>query len=191
MMSIEDLWHKYQDGIQTKAGTISLETSKYIAGLVARESPQSACDIGSGFTSHLLRSLGIPEVVTYEADPRWAGKLDGLGYDIRPIGKLGDRTFDLVIVDSNLGEGSGWDRTCMPDKVKDIVNPGGYIVFDDYNWLSLFGAIHQVFEVDTLWPVTSLEHVTRDKYQRYAGLVGPCGQPAHCSGPPGAIQAVS
>jgi hypothetical protein len=171
---------------------VSVEFALCVAELHRRHKFRSACDIGSGFTSWLLRRLQIPDVVTFDAESEWQERTMSFLAERAPgdeltMGQFREwplsaahflaktrvgpemQGFDLVIYDSAAKEGLPRDPE-IP-LVASMVAPGGYLLVDDFNWPEYSGFVKGYFTA-LGWPWSAIVE-SRDKFGRFAGLVGP------------------
>lgn len=164
--------------VGSKAYPVSAEFACHVARLHEAHNFRSACDIGSGFTSWLLRFLKIPTVHTYEHGRPWldftrefCATHDAGGVDAFDWPAETGHAYDLVLYDS-AADGGGAERTGQIPLAARMVAPGGLLMVDDFNWQEFRGFVRGYFTASG-WPVESLERQTSDHFDRFAGLVGP------------------
>lgn len=141
-MTIEEAYQAYLSAGANPAHAMSLQTAKWLDGWITEQKPERVLDIGSGFSSYVLRSHEGTYAWSVEEDASWAdytrkflaGKgldaghvFDGL--DFRGL----DGKFDLVLLDSK-GEVPRIQRL---RKAAALVKDGGTLIVDDGHFPSL------------------------------------------------------
>jgi predicted O-methyltransferase YrrM len=158
----------------------SLELVGVLLGLVDATAPRRVVDLGSGFTSFVLRdharASGI-EVHSVDDSAAWLdrtrgylrekGVSDGNLHHWPDFQRLGMRGgFGLVLHDMGFMD----VRLKTLEQVLDLAAPGGWVVLDDMHKAEYRAAALAVLERRRLehW---SLKALTRDRLTRYAYLV--------------------
>ncbi len=159
---------------------VSLELSVFVMALCRLLKPRRLVDLGSGFSSVLLRlyqrgASPTPEVWSVDTSPEWLGMTrrilewqglptDGLATWEEFVGQ-GPSGFDLVLHDM----GSVLTRRRTLRRVLGLTARGGVVVIDDANFVQVRHHARRTLRH------RGIEHhlvgaATRDKYGRYALL---------------------
>jgi predicted O-methyltransferase YrrM len=176
MDELRDDHRQYASGISAPDHAVSLETAALLAALLEVHRPQRVLDLGSGFSSYVVRSYGDAgsEVVSVDDSPSWLGRtrayLEGRGSG---RGELVDaewlRTehppFDLVFNDI----GTMRFRSRWLPAVAGLVAPDGIGLLDDYHKYRYrrLARAHAAVEGAR---ILSLRRWTIDDIGRYAAL---------------------
>lgn len=165
---------EYVSAISSPEMAASFELSRFLLCAQKELKVAKAVDLGSGFTSFILRRSGNATTVwSVDDDERWLAKtaayLSSKGVSTSNLCSLsvfidsGESDFDLIVLDLNYVE----VRKNYIDLVLKRCAPGGMVVFDD---------VHKPhFRLEVLrhckgHPVElyDLKPVTTDQYGRYA-----------------------
>ena len=176
-----DAWARYTTLISSEEMAVSLELASVLDALCRLASPQSVLDLGSGFSSYVVRRFARESgaaVTSVDTSPEW---LDRTGEFLAEEGLSTARlavwsdfvnentdTFDLVLHD--MGRKSQRSET-FP-QVLDLVEPGGHLLLDDMHKPHLqayYRAALAARNVSSL----SLRRLTLDRFGRYAALARP------------------
>lgn len=115
---------------------ISLETAAFIAYLCDAFHPTKAADLGSGFTSYVLRRCLVPTVASVDDDPGWLGRtkafcasqhVDSTDGFHGPEWRDTDERYDLIVHDYAKGP----VREEWMTVAAEHLSPTGMILFDD------------------------------------------------------------
>lgn len=177
------LWGPYVDycrNVSLRMMAINVETASLLWYECDRVQARTVCDLGSGFTSYVLRryaaDAGYPVTVTsVDDEPEWLDKsaafirrhrLSSAGMSTYDDWATYADTFDVIIHDFNSGDTR--NRTMW--EVAARVNPGGTVIFDD---MQNEGHRNEMTEVATAygWPLVDVHDATTDETHRYAGMV--------------------
>lgn len=168
---VKNMYNFYTSRISPDSWAVSWEFSEWLWGYLT-ENPQheSALDLGSGWTSYLLRVHPHDlEVQSVDTDLDWAKKtssfLDEFGREstVLPWKDEAIQPADVVIYDC----GSP-DRAQHLDYVASLVTPLGVMVIDDVH-RTYYAAQVLDWAKDSGWVVEPLA-LTRDGYGRMAAL---------------------
>lgn len=154
---------------------VSLETAMYLWQRCADTRPYRVCDLGSGFSSWVLRhyaaNAGYPVTVcSVDTDPEWLAKTaefigDDAGLLLWNEWLQIEDTYDLIFHDI----ANGGFREMAMSVAADRLNEGGSLVFDDAHHDGHRTEMVRVAERKG-WRLTSLADVTTDSIGRYAML---------------------
>jgi predicted O-methyltransferase YrrM len=182
---IRQAYARYVTGVSHPVHAISLQLAFYLWELVEQRAPRRVADLGSGFSSYVLRLYAQSrdpqlEVWSVDDDPAWLERtrafLDGDGLPTEGLALWDDfaeRDFDLVLHD--LGDME--TRRATLDAALGLVRPGGLAVLDDLHFsgyrefvtgaLERAGVAHEDAQAKTADPIG-----------RYSWLAFPAGQRA-------------
>ena len=165
----------YVSTVSTAEMAVSLETAAYLLWLCRTREPASIADLGSGYSSFVLRQhadhKGV-RVVSADGDQRWLEKSrrfireQGLGdSDMVHWADLAGGKFDLVSHD--LGSQEFRSQTAM--QAFDLLASGGVMVIDDVHNVELWGRGRRAaVSHGRRW--ASLYRETLDHFGRFAAL---------------------
>ncbi len=178
------LHEHYVREVSSEDMALSLQTAVLLELLCEVLQPRRALDLGSGFSSFILRRagqrLGFPqEVLSLDTDPAWLERsrayvreqgLSDTGFglwDSAP--ESGHGVFDLVFFDMDRPPAR---NGFLPSVLQRHCRPGTALLLDDLHMPGF-----RVFALDTLMAV-NLVHVdcrryTMDRFGRYASLFFP------------------
>lgn len=156
---------------------VSLETASVLAALLEALRPRRVLDLGSGFSSYVVREFGATdaEIVTVDDAPEWLARTESYldaqgmrrgtfrGLDV--LQERDQRPFDLVFDD--LGHMATRCRT-LPSVVR-LVAPDGIAILDDYHKYRYGRLVRACAAVEGA-RVLSLRSMTRDGLGRCAAL---------------------
>lgn len=175
--NLQPLRESYCKEVSNDAWALSLEAGAMLKTLVARESIKSVLDLGSGFSSAVLRTCpDLKSIVSVETEQEWSDKTYGFlntmgpgdGHKIVLLEDLdlGDQEFDLVILD--MAE-TTTRAEFLPLAWKHL-RAGGYLYVDDmHHWP--FNEQVDAFVASTAAQRLDVSQVTRDHFGRYGLLV--------------------
>lgn len=128
-------YERYVRDVSESGMAASLETSCYLAHLCRAFAPASACDLGSGFSSYVLRRYA-QSAVSVDDSPEWLERTGQfLAAEGMPLGgllswdQIRTSTSRFRIVLHDLAGGEVREAT-MPDAVR-LLDASGVIVLDD------------------------------------------------------------
>jgi predicted O-methyltransferase YrrM len=177
---------EYTRSVSSAVAAISLETAHAIASLLPNLKPRLAFDLGSGFSSYVLRGYekqaaahGVPcEVISCDDDPLWLARTGeylkskglsttGLRLWDGFVSEAGDVGPDFILHD--LGSNPNTRVATLPG-VLDLCRPGTVLVLDD---------VHKpVIRQAVLGAVTErglrcfdISGVTYDRFGRYSWVI--------------------
>lgn len=163
----------YCQTVSQRTMAISIETAAYVWWTCRHRKATSAVDLGSGFTSYVLRRA-VPHAVSVDDSPEWLAKTgefltrNGLSTDglVSWDDWLTDPgTFDVVVHDfarGELRESSMWNAA-------EAVNPGGVLIFDDAQHEGHQAEMHRVCEAYG-WNLYDIRSHTEDMIHRFAAM---------------------
>jgi predicted O-methyltransferase YrrM len=129
----------YRDTVSEAAWAVSLETAALIEWVCDRNDPVTICDLGSGFTSWVLRKYAMGRgcvCVSVDTSPKWIAKsetflkshgLDATGFTSWDKWRVRSDLYDLIVVDLEHGELRNDAIKAAPLRL----TPGGVVIFDD------------------------------------------------------------
>lgn len=173
---VRTLHNEYVTTVSTPEMAASFELCRFLEMLHQTLSIRKSADLGSGFTSYVLRRFGPlqnTKVWSVDDNPEWLQKtrsyLSSKGVSTDNLNTLdqfirsGERDFDLILLDLNFVE----IRKDYIDFVLDICAPGGMVIFDDVHKPQF---LLEVLRKATRHPVTlyDLKPVTGDRFNRFA-----------------------
>ena len=180
---IAKLWNPYIDycrAVSMRMMAINVETAALLWYECDQTHARSVCDLGSGFTSYVLRRYAneacYPVTVTsVDDEPEWLQKSAAYirRHRLNPDGMTsyadwvaGTDTFDVIIHDFNSGEHR--NRTMW--EVAARSNPASILIFDD---MQHEGHRNEMLKVASTygWTTIDVHDVTTDETFRYAGMV--------------------
>jgi predicted O-methyltransferase YrrM len=172
---------RYVTSVSDEVNAISLRLATTLRGLCEFLRPNKVVDLGSGYSSHVLRSYSARadhpvEVWSVDDNEMWLGRTaDFLAADGLSTNKLslwsdfvngGPGDFDMVVHD--LGVMSTRAETL--DKALHLAAAGGVVVLDDVHFRAYWSvAAGRLRDLD--WPVFNTAWRTWDRIHRYSALV--------------------
>lgn len=171
------LWRRYVNDVSAPVMAASHGTLAYMVRLCDATKPRRILDLGSGLSSAVFRKWAATQdypvdIVSVDTDAAWLLKtrdflaseeLDTEGLHLYPGGIVGK--FDLVFHDISGGD----ERNTIAVVAADSVADGGYIVWDDCQFLPHLG----VFEAESQRngiDLYSLAKFTFDAVKRWSVL---------------------
>ena len=170
----------YVRDVSSPEWAISVELSRWLWHFMDERQVKSAIDLGSGFTSFLLREHpSTNRVLSLDNDPIWREKnqkwLNAYYPDsqiaLRTVAGLAktlkakkQRGVDLVVLDT------GPDREDSIPLAAGMLNKGGVLVLDDIHRY-IYRAFCNCWAETNGWKMTLLEEETRDEFGRYAAYL--------------------
>jgi tetratricopeptide (TPR) repeat protein len=176
--SLRRLCVSYTADISTAVMAMSTETATFLASLIKHERVKSALDLGSGFSSGVLRMTMDGAVTAVDTDSVWLEKTRSFLKRIDPHGdpdlQLWDhfvqsdrRCRDLVVLDMARTEvraqylPEAWAR----------VAPGGFLFVDDMHHVPFRDDVLAFFSGRPHTPI-DVQKQTLDSYDRFGWLIG-------------------
>jgi SAM-dependent methyltransferase len=172
-------YQKYTQTISSPVMALSLELAGTLDALCALLRPCHIADLGSGFSSYVLRRYAAgarADVVSVDADTKWLSRTrdflqcEGLSphelVEWSAFTNARYAAFDLVVDDL----GHIQRRIDTIPRVLELLRPAGFIVFDDFHKPNVRTAILQACRAGG-HRVFSLRRTTLDRFGRYACLV--------------------
>lgn len=157
--------------VSRRSMAISIETATYLAWVCFTRDPMRTCDLGSGFTSFVLRSFPA-SVVSVDDDAEWLERTREF-LDRNNMGSNGlvgweqwlteDDTYDVIVHDfarGDLRNSSMWEAA-------ERLNPAGVLIFDDAQHEGHCAEMHKVADHYGFEPV-DIRALTIDMVKRYA-----------------------
>jgi predicted O-methyltransferase YrrM len=180
----------YVEVVSAPDWAISLELAAVLDALCRTLQPKRVADLGSGFSSYVLRRYAVDasrEAVSVDSDAAWLNRtreflersrlpIEGL-VEWRDFVAGREAPFDLVLDDLGSVEG----RIDTIPFVLELVRPSGFVIFDDCHRANLRSALEGECRARRN-PVFSLRRATLDGFGRYAYLVQRRGVGAHTTG---------
>jgi predicted O-methyltransferase YrrM len=181
--ALRPLYDRYVAEISSDAWAVSWESSRYLLQLCHALAPTRVLDLGSGFSSLVLRHYASSaphavSVVSVDDDAEWLERtrefLEELGHaggELRLWSEFVDapgEPFDLVFHDLASG---ALRESAMPVVVRSL-SPHGVVVFDDAQHLGHRRAAQRAAREAKL-ATYSLYRSTRDGIGRFALLAAP------------------
>jgi predicted O-methyltransferase YrrM len=175
---ISGVHQHYVTNISSPTMAASLELAGALYALCSYKQPRRMMDIGSGFTSYVLRKWqaehgGTSTVVSVDDDADWLEKtrdyLAGNGvrsdklltFDALMAG--GERDFDIILHDMNFVE----VRRNYIGEVIDRTAPGGLMIFDDVHKMDYFNDVVKALRGRSI-RFYSFRSSTLDSFKRYS-----------------------
>jgi predicted O-methyltransferase YrrM len=178
LASLRPAYERYVRGVSTPEHAASLELASLLRALCEHRRPQRVVDLGSGFTSYVLRAWAAGEGVeawSVDDDEEWLGRTRGflLGEGLGTDNLLAwpdflarePPRFDLVLHD--LGRMS--TRVATLPRVLDLAAPAALVVLDDVDKDPYYPALRKELSARG-WPRYNLRWRTLDGYGRFAAL---------------------
>lgn len=173
MLKIKDVRKVYEVYTKTvsKAGwPIGWRVSTLLIGLMNKMKLNRILDLGSGWSSYLLR-LGGAKVWSIDTDAKWLEKTKSFLTQFNQLnGHFGlledfefptEQTYDLVLIDSKPGA----RRYEMFPSIKRCCK--GIVVFDDWNNDKIREPAERIFND---WNIQNLERETKDRWERFIAV---------------------
>jgi predicted O-methyltransferase YrrM len=185
---------QYVATISDSAHAISLELARYILEVASEDHPKHLLDLGSGFSSYVLRAYaaGVPGAVAWsvDADPAWLEKTraflvsEGLSTEhlynwsdfLTLASTNGPGTFDLVVHDLSTVR----SRHGTIQFVLSLVRPGGALVLDDMDVDAYRRHVRSELDAAGAKHV-DIRNKTLDSRNRYSWLARPTSAPGESS----------
>lgn len=174
-------YERYVPSVSDEVNTVSLRLASMLRAVCESVRPKKVVDLGSGYSSHVLRSYAARahhpvEVWSVDDNEVWLGRTadflsaEGLSTDNLCLWsdfiRGGPADFDLVVHD--LGVMSTRAKTL--DQALHLAGAGGLVVLDDAHFRDYWSvAAERLRELD--WPVFNTAWRTWDKIHRYSALV--------------------
>ena len=172
-------WLDYTEWVSSPDMTMSLELAGLLAALRVVMRPERIVDLGSGFSSYVLRRSRPRSSVVYSVDDsdewltateRFLGSkevaTEGLiTWDRFLAERLGG--FDLILYDL----GSMRTREDQLGRAADALRDGGVMVLDDCHKTGYRRAVRALVDDRPSLTLFDLKNLTRDGYGRYAWVV--------------------
>ena len=177
-------YQRYVTSVTSSAHAISLQLALYLEDLVATRSPARVADLGSGFSSYVLRLLAgdrepAIEVWSVDDDPAWLAKTrafltaEGLSTDRTVLWpELAQDSFDLVLHDL----GSMSTREATLTEALSLVKAGGALVLDDLQFPDYRRHVEETLRARGV-DFASAEEQTLDMLGRYSWVAFPQAGP--------------
>ena len=172
---LEKAYRFYVRNVSSAGYAISLPLSQYLLNLMDKLKAKKILDLGSGFSSYVLRLKGA-EVWTIDTNSKWLEKTEKFlemfgehnGYfALLENFSFNEQKFDIVFLDTH----PHTDRYKLFEPIKHCCT--GAVVFDDAHskpksksWdVEYIDKLEKTFED---WIIINLSKETKDKYGRYA-----------------------
>lgn len=126
----------YCGNVSRRSMAASIETMTYLAYVCQRFRVRDACDLGSGYSSMVLRMFGATRADSVDDSPEWLGRtgdfLEKCGFARDGLygwkeWVLAGRSYDLIFVDYS----SGLDREMAIRHAPTRLRRGGMLICDD------------------------------------------------------------
>lgn len=165
-------YRRYVDEVSIASMAASEEISHFLASVCESLEPTSVLDLGSGFSSFVLRHYDC-EVWSVDDDEAWLDKtkvfLAEYGLPTQNLLLLGDldwsQQHDVVFHDI----GSIALRKKLLLQAFAATRPGGLLILDDIHKIDLLQLVNKEFDV----PRFSLRKWTEDEYGRFGMAILP------------------
>ena len=163
---MDEVYKFYVSHVSIAGYAISLEASKAILDLMVKYKPETILDLGSGWSSYLLRLKGA-EVWSVDTDKQWLEKTKVFlkqfdmfngHFNLLKDFNFWEHNYDLVLVDHKPGR----ERYKLFELIKYCCND--IVVFDDCQNDGIRSHAKRVFSD---WQFTSLAESTMDGWKRY------------------------
>lgn len=173
---LTDAYRDYCFNVSRRGMALSIETCAYVWWLCDMKQARSVCDLGSGFSSYVLRRYADEadyDVTVHSVDSdaewlaktrEWCGTDDGfyMGHEWMTI----DARYDVVVNDYD--SGNTRDQFAQHGIIR--LNAAGAIVFDDAHHPDHHDFMGVICQRNRL-ALLDLYHQTRDEVHRFA-MVG-------------------
>lgn len=176
------IYKEYISKVSSEIMAISFELACFLWSLCETTRPRRILDLGSGFSSFVLRRYQLtatarPEVWSVDESPQWLEKTRAFldSYDL-PDDNLvtldefrssESICFDLIFHDL----GNPCTRTRVFDEVLALRHPEGLVVLDDVHRPEYLAKVVERLRMHDSLEVYSLKGLTLDKYRRYSAIV--------------------
>jgi predicted O-methyltransferase YrrM len=181
MQRLQSSYEEYVTGVSSARSAVSLETAALLSLLCDATQPTRVLDVGSGFSSLVLRqyqknSRKKVEVISLDNDLLWLEKTrsflmkngftGGTLFSFEDFMAGSPGKFDLILYD--LGDLD--QRKINLRRVAKLSLPSGWMVLDDLHKKHYRKFVEQEL---SSFPHTfiSLYALTKDKFSRYAGVI--------------------
>ncbi|HRN70064.1 MAG TPA: hypothetical protein PLS49_02660 [Candidatus Woesebacteria bacterium] len=174
----KDAYRDYVNSISTENMAASLELASCIYALCKYKKPLRVLDLGSGFSSFVLRTFKKEEseemeVISVDDSQDWLNKtrdylyMNHLSTDhllvFEDFIKSGESQFDLVLHDMNFVE----VRKNYIEEVINRTSEGGLIIFDDVHKIDYFFELIKILKAKKI-RYSSFRKSTLDKFKRFS-----------------------
>lgn len=168
---MEDVYRFYVENVSTPGYAISLQLSRYLICLMDNLKPNRILDLGSGFSSYILRLKGA-EVWSIDTDKKWLEKtkrflkrfnmFNGHFLLLNDL-DFSARQYDLVFLDTT----PHIDRYKLFNSIKQCCT--GVVIFDDTHPKPAYkGYTEKIEKSFKTWKIKNLSRETMDEFGRYA-----------------------
>jgi len=175
----QDSYQEYTNNISTSDMAASAEVCAFISALMHLFTPKSVLNLGSGFSSYIIRKTALttktPYVVCVDDDTEWLSKTRNFLHDK----KLTDNNllswnefvmsehwgqFDLVLHDI----GNMDTRTAILPLLSQLISvKDGIAIIDDVHKTKYRHSVESAFS-GPQWILGNHKEITLDRYNRYA-----------------------
>ena len=173
---LSDAYANYVAGVSAGDHAVSLETAAMIWWYCDHIQAASVCDLGSGFSSHVLRAYAASadhrvQVVSVDTDADWLDKTIGFMRECDEPGAFillddwlaSDAQFDLIFHDIANGE----QREALMATAAARLNPGGVLILDDAQNASHHAEMVRLTD-ELGWALLDTKQTTLDHIERFA-----------------------
>jgi predicted O-methyltransferase YrrM len=183
---LEPNYREYVTTVSPEGVPISLELAAFIDVLCMVRTPRRLLDLGSGFSSFVLRryaeQAGVSvEVQSTDHASEWLAAtrryLEGHGLGVSGLSTWSDfrsrehAPFDLILLDlgSTGGDSAGYRLSVLP-YVLGLLTPGGVLILDDAHRLAFGRAVRRLVDAHG-YRCWSLKRFVQDRFGRFALIV--------------------
>jgi predicted O-methyltransferase YrrM len=180
---LEPYYREYVATVSAEGVAISLELGAFMDVMCIARAPRRLLDLGSGFSSFVLRryagQAGVSvEVQSTDHAAEWLaatrGYLEAHGLDVSGLSIWDDfrsrehAPFDLILLDlGSSGKDSAAYRLSVLPEVLDLLAPGGVLILDDAHWLAFGRAVRRLLDAHS-YRYWSLKQFVQDRFGRFA-----------------------
>lgn len=186
MIDIERAYHEYVPAVSGAVFAISLPIARYLWQLCDERKPKRLLDIGSGFSSYVLRAWAEANGAEHwacDTDSEWVmhttAFLDGHGLSPLHVCQFSSMAewnlpqFDLVFFDCGFTTGRSWYLR----KALDMVADGGVLIADDANDVHYHDVLTEHAAYYSRKSTYTDVDVERDQWGRFPGRIDVNAEP--------------
>jgi predicted O-methyltransferase YrrM len=174
-------YESYVRGVSAKEHAMSLELAAFLLALCRRVDAERVIDLGSGFSSYVLRLYADENpgtgVTSVDSSPDWLEKsrrfVSAKGFDADNFIAWSDfdprkeiDSYDVVLHD--LGDMTL--RTAALPQALVLARRGAYVVLDDVHKRGYRAYAHRVVSASSAWSI-DIRAITKDSIGRYSLLI--------------------
>jgi predicted O-methyltransferase YrrM len=182
---LEPYYREYVTTVSPEGMAISLELAAFMDVVCMARTPRRLLDLGSGFSSVVLRrytgQAGVSvEVQSADHASEWLAAtrryLEAHGLGVSGLSVWPDfrsrehAPFDLILHDLGSGNDAAAYRLSVLPEVLDLLAPGGVLILDDAHWPAFSRAVRRLLDAHS-YRYWSLRQFVQDRFGRFALIV--------------------